>query len=123
MAKIDFKTVDAYIGSQPEGVRSILEQVRGAIRKAVPQAEETISYGIPAYKLHDSLVLYFAAWKKHYSLYPVSDHVAAAIGSELAAHRVKKSTIQFLYTEAVPVALIERIARFRAAAASLSSAM
>ena len=70
MAKTDFKSIHEYIASQPEAARVVLERVRGAIRKALPGAEEAISYQIPAYKLHGGLVLYFAGWKKHYSLYP-----------------------------------------------------
>jgi uncharacterized protein YdhG (YjbR/CyaY superfamily) len=70
MAKTDFKSVDEYISSQPEPVQSVLERVRSTIRKAVPGAVEVISYQIPAYKLQESAVLYFAGWRNHYSLYP-----------------------------------------------------
>ena len=73
MAKTDFKSVDEYIASQPEAVQGVLERVRSTIRKAVPGAEEVISYQIPAYKLHGRAVLYFAGWKQHYSLYPATD--------------------------------------------------
>jgi len=59
MAKTDFKSVDEYIASQPEAVRGILERVRSTIRKAVPEAEEVISYKIPGYTLHNGPVLYF----------------------------------------------------------------
>jgi len=68
MAKTDFKSVDEYIGSQPEAVQSVLKRVRSTIRKAVPGAEEMISYKIPTYKLNRRPVIYFAAWKQHYSL-------------------------------------------------------
>ncbi len=67
MARTKFKSVDAYIASQPGAVQGVLKIVRGTIRKAIPSAEEVISYNIPAYKLHGSLVLYFAGWKHHYS--------------------------------------------------------
>ncbi len=63
MAKTDFKSVDEYMASQPEAVRGILGRVRTAILKAVPGAEEVISYKIPTYKLHSGPVLYFAGWK------------------------------------------------------------
>jgi uncharacterized protein YdhG (YjbR/CyaY superfamily) len=65
MAKTDLKTVDGYIATFPDDVQAILERVRRAIRKAVPGADEVISYQIPAYKLHGSAVLYFAGWKRH----------------------------------------------------------
>ena len=78
VAKIKFKSVDEYIASQPQAARGLLKRVRSTIRKAVPEAEEMISYQIPAYKLHGRPVLYFAGWKEHYSLYPATDHVVAA---------------------------------------------
>lgn len=114
MAKADFKTVDEYIAAQPEDAQRILKRVRSIIRKAVPKAGEAISYKIPAYKLHGSPVLYFAGWKKHYSLYPASDRLVAAFKKDLAAYEVNKGTIRFPLAEAVPVALIEGIAKFRA---------
>jgi uncharacterized protein YdhG (YjbR/CyaY superfamily) len=115
MAKTDYKSVDEYIASQPEAVRSVLERVRSTIRKAVPGAEEVISYQIPTYKLQGGAVLYFAGWKKHYSLYPVTGHVVAALKDSLAPYEVNnKGTIRFLLSQPVPVKLIERIAKFRA---------
>jgi uncharacterized protein YdhG (YjbR/CyaY superfamily) len=114
MAKTDFKSVDEYIASQPEAVQSVLERVRSTIRKAVPGAEEMISYKIPAYKLQGGPVLYFAGWKKHYSLYPSTDRVVAAFKDDLAPYEVTKGTIRFPLSQPVPVKLIERIAKFRA---------
>jgi len=114
MAKTDFKSVDDYIASQPEAVQGILGRVRSAIRKAVPAAEEVISYQIPAYKLHGGPVLYFAGWKQHYSLYPITGRVVAAFQDELASYEVRKSTIRFPLSQPVPVKLIGRIAKFRA---------
>lgn len=107
-------SVDEYISSQPEAVRGVLSRLRDTIRKAVPEAEESISYGIPTYKLGGERVLYFAAWKKHYSLYPITGRVIAALKAELAPYEVDKSTIRFAYTQPVPVKLIRRIAKFRA---------
>jgi uncharacterized protein YdhG (YjbR/CyaY superfamily) len=114
VAKTDFKSVDEYIASQPEAVRSILGRVRGAIRKAVPEAEEVISYQIPAYKLQSGPVLYFAGWKQHYSLYPATGRVIAAFKDELAPYEIDKGTIRFPLSQPVPVQLIGRIARLRA---------
>ena len=113
MAK-SISSVDEYIASQPEAVQDILERVRSTIRQAVPTAEEVISYKIPAYKLHGIDVLYFAAWKRHYSLYPANERVAAAFKDELVPYEVSKGTIRFPLSEPVPVKLIERIAMFRA---------
>jgi uncharacterized protein YdhG (YjbR/CyaY superfamily) len=114
MAKTDFKSVDEYIASQPEAVQGILERVRSTVRKAVPGAEEVISYQIPTYKLHGGPVLYFAGWKKHYSLYPATDRLIAAFKEDLAPYAVNKGTIRFPLSEPVPVKLIQRIAKFRA---------
>jgi uncharacterized protein YdhG (YjbR/CyaY superfamily) len=112
--KTDFKSVDEYIASQPEAVQGILGRVRSAIREAVPRAEEVISYKIPTYKLHDCAVLYFAGWKRHYSLYPATERVVAAFKDELASFEVNKGTIRFPLYQPVPVKLIGRIAKFRA---------
>ena len=114
MAKTDFKSVNEYIASKPRDVRGILTRVRSTIRKAVPAAEEVISYQIPVYKLNGVPVLYFAGWKQHYSLYPASDALVAAFKDELARYELSKGTIRFPLSEPVPVNLIERIAKFRA---------
>lgn len=114
MAKTDFQSVDEYIASQPEAVQHILERVRSAIRQALPGAEEVISYKMAAYKLDSDPVLYFAGWKKHYSLYPASERLIAAFQNELASYEVNKGTIRFPLSESVPVKLIGRIAKFRA---------
>jgi uncharacterized protein YdhG (YjbR/CyaY superfamily) len=114
MTKTDFKSVDEYIASQPEAVQGILDRVRSTIRRAVPGAEEVISYQIPTYKVHGGPVLYFAGWKQHYSLYPASDHLVAAFKGDLAPYKVNKGTIRFPLSEPVPVKLIAGIAKFRA---------
>jgi uncharacterized protein YdhG (YjbR/CyaY superfamily) len=114
MAKSDFKSVCEYIASQPEAVRGILERVRGIVHKAVPAAEEGISYQIPAYKLNGKPVIYFAGWKQHYSLYPVNDRVRSAFGNEIAQYKLSKGTIRFPLSDPIPAKLIERIVKFRA---------
>jgi uncharacterized protein YdhG (YjbR/CyaY superfamily) len=114
MAKTGFKSVDEYISSQPKAVHSVLKRVRSIIRKAVPWAQEMISYKIPAFKLDGGRMLYFAVWKRHYSLYPASGRVVAALKDELAPYEITKGTIRFPLSEPVPERLIERIARLRA---------
>jgi uncharacterized protein YdhG (YjbR/CyaY superfamily) len=110
----DFRSVDEYIAAQPEGAQRVLQRVRAVIRKATPAAEEGISYKIPTYKLRQRPVLYFAGWKRHYSLYPASADLIAALKDDLAAYQVNKGTIRFPLSEPVPAKLIGRIARFRA---------
>jgi len=109
------KSVDEYIAAQPEAVRPKMEQVRAAIRKAVPQAEEGIGYRIPGYKLHGKPMLYFAGFKGHYSLFAASGTFFAALKDELGGYEVRKGTVHFPLTKAVPVRLISRIAKLRAA--------
>jgi uncharacterized protein YdhG (YjbR/CyaY superfamily) len=113
-AKTDFESVDEYIATHPEHVQSILRRVRSTIRKALPGVEEGISYQIPTYKLGGGAALYFAGWKRHYSLYPAGDRLVAALKDELAPYEVEKGTIRFPLSAPVPVKLIERIAKFRA---------
>lgn len=113
MAKPSFESVDEYIAAQPEAAQRVLERVRAAIRKTVPDAEETISYNIPTYKVGGEPVIYFAGWKGHYSLYPVSDRIVAACQAGDAPHEVKNSTIRFPLAEAVPVGLIGQIVKLR----------
>jgi uncharacterized protein YdhG (YjbR/CyaY superfamily) len=114
MAKARFISVSQYIAAQPEAVQGLLKRVRANIRKALPGADEAVSYGIPAYKLQGRTVIYFAAWKKHFSLYPASRALVAAFKADLAPYEVEKGTIRFPLTRAAPSRLIGRIARFRA---------
>ena len=121
MAKTELRSVDQYIAMQPKDVRPILQRVRGAIRKALPGAEEAISYQIPTYRLDGAYVVYFAGWKRHYSLYPVTDYLVAALRDDLAPYKISKGTIRFPLSEPVPARLVERIARFRAQQAAASA--
>ncbi len=115
MAQADLNSVDDYINSQAEAARGILALVRDTIRKAVPAAQEIISYKMPTYLLHGERLLYFAVWKQHYSIYAATVSVLAAFRDELASYEVDKGTIRFPLSEPVPVKLIGRIAKFRAA--------
>jgi uncharacterized protein YdhG (YjbR/CyaY superfamily) len=107
-------SVDEYIASKPKDVRTALTRVRRAIRKAVPAADEALSYQLPTFTLNGVPLLYFAGWKAHYSLYPATDALVAAFAQELAPFRRSKGTIRLPWSEPVPTGLIERIARFRA---------
>jgi uncharacterized protein YdhG (YjbR/CyaY superfamily) len=114
VAKTDFKSVDEYIATLPGEVQGKLQRVRSTIRKALPEAEEGISYQIPVYKQHGGAVLYFAGWKEHFSLYPASGALVGAFAHELEPYVVSKGTIRFPLSKSVPVRLIGRIAKFRA---------
>jgi uncharacterized protein YdhG (YjbR/CyaY superfamily) len=108
------QTIDDYIALQPVAAQMALERVRRAIAKAVPDAEECISYSIPAFRYHGRVLLYFAGWKEHYSIYPASDAMIAAFEGKLDEYRVSKGTLRFPLGKPVPAALIGRIAKYRA---------
>jgi uncharacterized protein YdhG (YjbR/CyaY superfamily) len=114
MQRVPPSTIDAYIALQPPATQVVLERVRSAIGKAVPDAEECISYQIPAFKLDGRILLYFAGWKEHYSVYPAGDAMVEAFDGELDTYRVSKGTLKFSLSKAVPVKLIGRVAKFRA---------
>lgn len=118
MAKTAFSNVDEYLATLPNDLQKVLRRVRRAIRNAVPDAEEIISYQIPAYRIHGSTMLYFAGWKEHFSLYPATGLLTEVLKEELAPYRVSKGTIRFPLSDPVPVALIEKIAEFRASEAA-----
>jgi uncharacterized protein YdhG (YjbR/CyaY superfamily) len=105
------KDIDGYIARFPADVRAILEKVRTTIRTAAPEAKETISYQMPAFKLHGILV-YFAAWKKHIGLYPPvsGDQV---LEKAVARYAGPKGNLQFPLDQPIPYDLIERIVKRR----------
>ena len=114
MAKTDYKSVDQYIAAQPEDARAVLKRVRGIVKKAVPDAEEAISYQIPGYRHAGSFFLYFSGWKEHYSLYPATDDLVAELKDDIAPYLANKNTMRFDLTDPIPTRLIERIAKLRA---------
>jgi uncharacterized protein YdhG (YjbR/CyaY superfamily) len=114
MAKTTFTSVDRYLASQPDATRAALERVRSCIRRAVPGADEVISYQIPTYKLNGRAVIYFAGWKEHFSIYPSTARVVAAFKDDLAPYEISKGTIRFPLDRPVPARLIANIAKFRA---------
>lgn len=113
MAQTDFQDVDEYIATFPEDVQALLRTVRQTIREAVPGAEETISYQIPAYKFHGWL-LYFSAYKRHWSLSSPPSKLFETFKEQLADYNVSKSAIQFPLDQPVPVQLIHDMAIWRA---------
>jgi uncharacterized protein YdhG (YjbR/CyaY superfamily) len=114
MPKPTFKSVDDYISQQPEAAQAVLKRVRRAIRNALPASLEVISYGIPAYQLNGVRVIYFAGWKKHFSLYPAKARLVREFKDELSPYDSSKGTIRFPLSGRLPLKLIARIARFRA---------
>lgn len=107
-----YESVDAYLAAQRDDVRSTLERVRDVIRKAGPKLEETISYKVPTYELGNTPVLFFAAWKAHYSIYPATPAVFEAV-PELLPMKHAKDTVRFDYAASVPSGLITKLVKAR----------
>jgi uncharacterized protein YdhG (YjbR/CyaY superfamily) len=105
------KDIDGYISQFPADVQAILQKVRTTISSAAPEAKETISYLMPAFKLHGMLV-YFAAWEKHIGLYPpISGD--KTLEKAVARYAGPKGNLQFPLDEPIPYDLIERIVKLR----------
>ncbi len=116
------ESIDAYLAAQPPAARAALARVRAALRKALPAAEEVISYSMPALRLDGRVVLFYAAWKSHWALYAVGEDLRRAFAAELAGLTFSKGAIQFPLDRPVPVGLVQRLARFRAAEAAAAAA-
>jgi uncharacterized protein YdhG (YjbR/CyaY superfamily) len=107
------KDIDEYIAGFPDDVQEMLEKIRMTIRKAAPDAEETISYQIPAFTLKGKYLIYFAAYKKHIGLYP-APRGNEKFKKELSAYEGGKGTVRFPFDKPIPFGLIGRIVKFRA---------
>lgn len=105
------KNVDAYLKPFPQALQAKLQQLRQTIIKAAPQAEETMSYGMPAYKCNGMLV-YFAGYKNHIGFYPGAGGVAA-FKEKLGAYKLSRGTVQFPVDKPVPLGLVTKIVKFR----------
>ncbi len=104
--------IDEYIAGFPEDTQKILEQIRTTIKKSVPEAEETISYAIPTFTLHNVYLVYFAAFKNHIGFYATpTGH--EAFKEELSVYKQGKGSIQFPLNKPMPFNLITKIAKFR----------
>lgn len=116
-AKAGAAQVRAYLAALPPPSRRRIRQMRDIIRTIAPSATEAISYRIPAFKLDGRVLVYYAAWKEHTSLYPVSAALLRAHGIEARGHVVSKGTIRFALDAPLPVTLIKRIVKAMVSAA------
>ena len=107
-----FATIDEYIASFPPDLQEKLQGIRTVIRKAAPDAEEAIRYGIPTFRQNGNNLVHFAAFKDHLSFFPTASGVEK-FKKELSSYKLSKGTIQFPPDKQVPYDLVERIARFR----------
>lgn len=106
-------TVDEYLAALPDDRRAILEQLRQTIRAAAPEAIESIAYDMPAFRLNDTFLVSYAAFKNHYSLFPASGAVIAALGDEIRPYLVGEGTIRFTAKAPIPAGLVTRVVRIR----------
>lgn len=110
------KTFDEYIAAQPETIRPIINQIRDTLRKALPDAEERISWGMPTYRGKYNII-HFAAHKKHIGLYP-GDKAIEHFADRLSGYKTSKGAVQFPYDKPLPLELIAEIAKWCYAAGS-----
>jgi uncharacterized protein YdhG (YjbR/CyaY superfamily) len=111
MKSSNFKSIDEYISTFPKNVRLVLEELRQTIKKAVPEAEETISYQMPAFR-YKGMLVYFAAYKKHIGFYPTSSGIEA-FKKELSKYKSSKGAVQFPIDKPLPLTLVAKIVQFR----------
>lgn len=105
-------TIDEYIAAFPPEIRSVLEKIRSTIREAVPDAEETISYGMPTFTYKGGPLVYFGAFKKHIGFYPpIRDE---KLRQEASIYEGEKGNLRFPFDQPIPYVLIGRIAKARA---------
>ncbi len=114
MAKTDFKTIDEYQSGFPAAVRERMQQIREIIKEVAPEAEEVISYQIPAFKMGKNFLIYYSAYAKHISLSsPWSKAFLTEFETALKKLKVSRSAIQFPHDQPLPLALIKRMVKFR----------
>lgn len=105
--------VDAYLAALPAGQREALERVRAEVRSLVPDAVETISYAMPTFKLNGRGLLWFAGWKSHCSLYPLTDAFLAEHAEELAGYDRTRGSLHFTPDQPLPDELLRAMIRSR----------
>lgn len=106
-------TPDQYIDDLSGDQRGEFERVRAEVLKQAPEAELTMSYGMPSFKYKERILLHFGAFKDHVSIFPASDEMISVIGPELEAFRTSKGTLQFTSTNPLPDELLSKVITFR----------
>ncbi len=105
-----YTTIEEYVANYPKSVQLTLDEIRRLIKKLVPDAIETISYGIPTYKYKGKNLIHFAAYGKHIGLYPGSQAIELFKG-DLTDYKTSKGTIQFPLDKPIPLELVSKIVR------------
>jgi uncharacterized protein YdhG (YjbR/CyaY superfamily) len=110
--KQSFNNTDEYIALQNDTAKITLQNIRAIIKKEIPLASEVISYGMPAFKQNNKILVYFAACKNHLGFYPTGSGISA-FEKELTDYKYSKGCIQFKYGNPLPTKLIQKIVQFR----------
>jgi uncharacterized protein YdhG (YjbR/CyaY superfamily) len=106
-----YKTIDEYISKSSENVQDTLKNLRQVIHKAAPEAQEVISYNMPAFK-QNGILVYFAAFKHHIGFFPTASGISAFC-KELSAYETSKGTVRFPLDKPIPFKLVTKIVKFR----------
>jgi len=105
-------TIDEYIDASPQEVQSTLKTLKKLVKEELPDAEESISYGIPTFKMNEKFVIYFAGYKDHVSLHPTTEALEKTI-KEVLPYKTGKGTLQFKLDKPLPLPLIKKIVKFK----------
>jgi uncharacterized protein YdhG (YjbR/CyaY superfamily) len=108
-------TVEQYLAALPDDARAVLEQLRQTIRAAAPKATETIAYDMPAFRSNGHFLVSYAAFKRHFSLFPANETAMAALGDELTPFFAGKATLRFTAANRIPSAVVTRLVQLRLA--------
>ena len=107
------KNTDDYLALQPEKVRIVLQKIRQTIQTTAPNAEEVISYGMPAFRYQGRMLLYYAGFKNHCSLFPGSKSIIVKMKSQLKAYKTSAGTISFTVENPLSTSLVKKIVKAR----------
>ena len=107
--------VRAYFTAQPPKARAALKKIRAAIRSVAPRAEEAFSYRIPAFKLNGRMLVWYAAFKNHCSLYPMTGAIRRKLARRLKGYEMSKGTVRLPLVKPMPVGLVKKLVTARMA--------